>query len=304
MSLPIFPQGTQTQTTQPTETTIPSKSGGPNDPHPTDTLPALRVYLPEERVGEVPVAQQDIGLTAQTPAAPPAVLSPEAMRQYIAQRARWAKSPEAAPYLKKAADILAKSRAEFGDGATMKLDSEPATPDALRRKWSEKSLKDGRIEDQDALVKRNTSDILNETDVKEIYDYMSSGKCYPLNYALREDIKLTDEQLALEERLDAALDKLPDYKGIVYRSLDSNMIEDLDAFLSAFKVGKPIRMKAYTSTGKTVYDESMDIQLIIEVKTGKDITKWNPKEEEVLLRRGTSFLPIKIEGKTMYLREV
>jgi len=65
-----------------------------------------------------------------------------------------------------------------------------------------------------------------------------------------------------------------------------------------------IRYDAFTSTSKEIYDETMDIQIVMKVKHGKDISKWNDNESEVLLPRGTRFCVIKTDGKTIYMEEL
>ena len=163
--------------------------------------------------------------------------------------------------------------------------------EARAEEWKEKTL-----------VKSDESGILNEKDENAIKQYMTA-ESYSLNAALRNpDTALTKKQQKLVENLDAALDKLPDYSGRVYRSVSTDMVSR-DEFMAQYAIGKPTLHRAYTSTGKSVYDESMGIQMVIDVKHGKDISRWNANEQEVLLRRGTWLIPTSIDGNTIYLEE-
>lgn len=146
-------------------------------------------------------------------------------------------------------------------------------------------------------------DKINADDEEVIYAYMTSGVAYSLNEALRSGAKLTPEQEKIARALDIALSKLPDYKGVVYRSLSSEFM-DVNDFFRRHEVDNLVRYDAFTSTSKEVYDETMDIQLVLKIRHGKDISQWNENEAEVLLRRGSCFYVTKVEGKTIFLEEI
>lgn len=146
-------------------------------------------------------------------------------------------------------------------------------------------------------------DKINADDEEVIYAYMTSGVAYSLNEALRSGAKLTPEQEEIARALDIALSKLPDYKGVVYRSLSSEFM-DVNDFFRRHEVDNLVRYDAFTSTSKEVYDETMDIQLVLKIRHGKDISQWNENEAEVLLRRGSCFYVTKVEGKTIFLEEI
>ena len=55
--------------------------------------------------------------------------------------------------------------------------------------------------------------------------------------------------------------------------LHSGYIEDLDVLNTIHKSENIVQYSAFTSTSKSVYDETMDIQLVITSKHGKDISK-------------------------------
>lgn len=134
-------------------------------------------------------------------------------------------------------------------------------------------------------------------------EYISSGS-YKINAPLREGWTLSDEQKELLEYLDAALKKIPVYKGTVYRSLDGDMIPDLEAFWAKHRVGAKISYPAYTSAGTEIYDASMAIQMIIRGKRGRDLRVYNPGEMEILFERGSTFQITNIDGNIIYMEEV
>lgn len=137
---------------------------------------------------------------------------------------------------------------------------------------------------------------------RAIYDYVSS-ESYMLNSALRSGDELSTHQKALVERLDKTLSLLPNYSGTVYRSLDSSMM-NLEEFLEQHKVGSLVNYPAYTSTSKQMYDDGMDIQMIIKTYTAKDISAWNGKENEVLIKRNTRFVVSEMKNGAIYMEEM
>lgn len=144
---------------------------------------------------------------------------------------------------------------------------------------------------------------LSDDDIASINKYISSDS-YLLNYKLRNGINLTKEEEAFKRSVDIALAKCPTYEGIVYRSLLSSNIESLDEFYKKHSTGNLVFYDAFTSTSLSVYDDKMDIQMVIESKTGKNISFLNSSEQEVLFKRGSGFLVKKIDGRTIYLEEI
>ena len=90
----------------------------------------------------------------------------------------------------------------------------------------------------------------------------------------------------------------------MYRSISSEYIEDLEAFYADHSVGNMVSYKAFTSASKEVCDATMDIQFVIKSKRGKDISKWNPNESEILFKRGTFFGIVERKGNTIYMEEL
>lgn len=147
--------------------------------------------------------------------------------------------------------------------------------------------------------------ILSKIDECAIYDYMSSGVAYKTNYLLRKGEELPEELKVVSEALDNALNKLPDYHGTVYRSLRSDYLDNgIDEFLTQHEVGKVVTYDAYTSTSKSVYDPNMDIQIVMKSKKGKDISRWNGNEDEVLFKKKSKFIVTGRQDTTIFLEEI
>ena len=145
---------------------------------------------------------------------------------------------------------------------------------------------------------------LTEQEVSAVNAYISS-ESYVINEKLRKDFHLLNEdEKAIVSGLDSALQKMPKHEGILYRSMSSDMIENLDEFWALHQVGKVVTYDAYTSASLEVYDDTMDIQCIIQSKNGRDMTGYNPNEQEILFERESSFWVTGIEGNTILLLEV
>ena len=135
--------------------------------------------------------------------------------------------------------------------------------------------------------------------------YKKSGISYPLNYALRNNIELTEQEADLVRCIDTALDKLPEYTGTVYRSISAGSLDDMEVFEKELQSSDIVMYHAYTSASSDgPYDPSMEYQFIIQSKHGKDMRKYNPLEMEIIFRRGTRFWIKKREGNTFYLEEL
>lgn len=162
---------------------------------------------------------------------------------------------------------------------------------------------DGEVKKGESLKENIIDDKITDNDLQAINRYISADS-YILNSKLRKGEALSDDEKVWERQLDDAIMKLPDYKGIVYRSIDSSMIPDLDKFNEEHQVDKIVCYPAFTSSSTSIYDEEMDIQMIIESNHGKDMRKYNTSESEIVFKRNSKFLVIKREGNTIWLREV
>ena len=188
------------------------------------------------------------------------------------------------------------------DGSTEKV---PA--DMTFEEWKQQYVKPARTDVQThktgltAKAKRSTIN-LSDAEQRAVNEYVSSGS-YKINAPLRTGMQLTEEQQAMVAALDSALEKMPVYKGTVYRSLDSSMM-DLVEFWKKHEAGKNVIYPAYTSASISIYDETMDIQMVIQAQTGRDIRSWNPGEQEILFSRNTEFRIIRVDGNTVFMEEV
>lgn len=156
-----------------------------------------------------------------------------------------------------------------------------------------------------ALEKGTASDIIKLTNDEQyaLNKYLSS-ESYLLNEALRGNAgKPLDAHKAWVADLDRALDKMPEYKGVVYRSLSDFGIQDVNMFMDSYKIGEQKIFTSYISCSEQVYDESFPIQYVIQSKHGKDIRKQNPAEKEILFKRNSIFWVKRKEGNTIYLEE-
>ena len=184
-------------------------------------------------------------------------------------------------------------------------------PDALLDEWYEKYGNQNPNGDpkeilREGLNSRADSGKINLTEQESaaVNAYISS-ESYVINEKLRKDFHLLNEdEKAIVSGLDSALQKMPKHEGILYRSMSSDMIEDLDEFWALHQVGKVVTYDAYTSASLEVYDDTMDIQCIIQSKNGRDMTGYNPNEQEILFERESSFIILDRQDNTIFLEEV
>ena len=144
---------------------------------------------------------------------------------------------------------------------------------------------------------------LTKAESAAVNAYISS-ESYVINDKLRRDIPLNEDETAIATGLDSALKKLPKYEGTVYRSMSSDMIQNLEKFWALHQVGNMVNYGAYTSTSLEVYDDTMDIQFVIQSKNGRDVTSYNPNEKEILFKRGSRFIITDIRNDIIFMEEV
>ena len=144
---------------------------------------------------------------------------------------------------------------------------------------------------------------LSKRDKNALQKYISADS-YSLNDKLRNGEPLSQAEQRWIKQLDHALDELPVYEGTVYRSLSSDMVSDKELFFVQHEVGAFVTYDAYTSTSTEIYDPSMDIQLIIQSKSGRDMRGINTPEKEILFKRKTYFKVDRKEGNTIWMTEI
>lgn len=166
--------------------------------------------------------------------------------------------------------------------------------DILMRKYADKEY----------IAKlKNTPDIkttiekITKQEEHALKQYISS-ESYKINDKLRRGVELTDIDKQLVTDLNSALDKMPVYRGTVVRDLTFMYEEDVVDFMKQHSSGERVKYSAFTSSTKNkTYTDKPQVRLMIESKTGRDISKYNGKEEEVLFKTNCSFKVLKMEEK-------
>lgn len=154
-----------------------------------------------------------------------------------------------------------------------------------------------------SLEKQAKSGIMTDKEIAAVKRYISSDS-YRLNSALRGEQPLTEKLAEFRDGLDAALQKLPVYRGVTYRSISDFGIPDVNEFLRGYKPGSKVQFQSYLSSSTDVYDSDFPIQYVIRGKTGRDLREFNPNKFEVLFPRGITFLIQKVDGAKIYMEEV
>ncbi|HAR42947.1 MAG TPA: hypothetical protein DCS07_10020 [Bdellovibrionales bacterium] len=138
---------------------------------------------------------------------------------------------------------------------------------------------------------------LSRAQVIAIYNY-TLGDFSTLNPALQNNSPLDDCQNIQVQLIDAAIKKIPPYRGVVYRGTS------LRHFSAA--PNQKVVLKPYTSTSKIREGAEAFIRgrlLIIKTKTGRPISTYSnaPNEAEILLPRNTTLLIKKVSTEEMEL---
>lgn len=186
-------------------------------------------------------------------------------------------------------------KAHFKKSVFDKREGDPLADNIKFREWKKKYV--------DSPARTAKID-LTEPEQAALMKYISSDS-YKINDKLRRGTALSKGDRQFVEALDQALRKLPEYRGTVYRSLAMGLeIEDADAFVAEYVVGKGKQFPSYISSSLGVYDPDMPIQYIITSRHGKDMTMFNAGEREVLFPRDTWFHVTKVSGHTIYMEEI
>ena len=121
--------------------------------------------------------------------------------------------------------------------------------------------------------------------------YVSSD-AYKLNDGLRNG-GLTSKQQRTVNQLDRALEKMPRYrsKKPLNRDYFFNSRKDFYNFANQLPPGSIFSDPAFVSTSKLHYGDGKEqLHVIINSsQSGRDITKFNENEQEVLFPRNTKF---------------
>lgn len=142
-------------------------------------------------------------------------------------------------------------------------------------------------------IKADKNNKFSNDEVAALRKYISSDS-YKINDYLRNGMKVPDEFKNTVKYLDSALDKAPNYKGEIYRSLTFNDIDSIKEFISKHVPGETINYSAFTSFSPKIYNSDDTIRIKIRNSTrAKDIRKMNVAEQEVLYSRNTKFRVVK-----------
>lgn len=178
-----------------------------------------------------------------------------------------------------------------------------------RKKQQQNRIKEVAIhnEDKDQIkeinkeIKKIDNEVKNVDEVKltdneqyALNKYMGF-ESYTYNEKLRNDISLDENETKILNNLDKALDKMPKYENTVTRSVSISS-DDINYFLKDYKEGYVIQYKAYMSTTKgDIYNPDARVQMAIKSKNGRDISKYNKEEQEILFKRNSKFNVIKVD---------
>lgn len=148
---------------------------------------------------------------------------------------------------------------------------------------------------------------LTDAEQRAINRYISSD-AYKINDKLRNSKKLSNDDKDFIRNLDSALDKLPSYNGNLVRAVDIRDEKQSQIFTDSFVIGRKRLFEEYISTSVDLgYNPDANIQIYIQNATkGKNISKYNSSEQEVLYMRNSVFNVInevKVDNKVYILLE-
>lgn len=153
-------------------------------------------------------------------------------------------------------------------------------------------------EDQERLARAEAERLERNAKERAIRGHIS-GQSYKINEKLRNGKPLTSDEKEYIKDLDEALAEMENYHGDLNRSLWFPNEKAKAKFLEDYAINEPIKYLEYISATKgSVYNPAGQVQIFIEdAKNGKDISKHNKAEQEILYQRGSAFVVRKIVEK-------
>lgn len=145
---------------------------------------------------------------------------------------------------------------------------------------------------------------------KTINAYTETG--YMVNHHLRKGLTLRDTDKQYIKNLDKSLNRLPNYKGIVYRSIgdDGNVLRNQ----LKNSIGGTVKWSGYSSATRDRTRQNKGghlsgaekLAFVIRSKRGKRIEKFSgyPHEQEVLFKRNSKFKVVAYRNGKFYLKEL
>lgn len=147
------------------------------------------------------------------------------------------------------------------------------------------------------VEKSEKSDImLNKNEQRAIIQYLSS-ESYKINEALRNNQKLSDNEINFRNDLDVALEKCDNYEGNIVRTLDIVDQNLLNKFLKKIKEPVSIWNEYLSFSNKENYNENANIRIYVNSHRAKDLRKYNPEESEIVYPRNSIFVTKNIVKK-------
>ncbi len=170
--------------------------------------------------------------------------------------------------------------------------------------WKEKYVKENITDSASkVIVGAKATKELTTNEEYAISTYIGS-ESYIINESLRNNTALDERLTEVVKNLDIALDKMPNYEGIVTRSVSISS-EDIDYFLKKYPEGKIMSHNEFLSTTVgEIYNPEARVQMEIISKTGKDIRKYNKAEQEILFKRDVRFFVRKIDTADDYFVKI
>ncbi|MFK4171037.1 minor capsid protein [Paenibacillus lautus] len=186
-------------------------------------------------------------------------------------------------------DWAAKHAPKDADKPPRAAQPEPVTPPAVKTAAPEEPITPFGTND-------NQPESLTRSEEAAVSRYIG-GESYVLNDKLRRGQPLDSREMEWIEELDKALNKLPTYEGDVSRSLHFSSEESLEEFMADIRPGAVIQYPQYISTtAGPIYNPDGQVQMIIlGARQGRDITLYNPGEQEILYWRNFGFVIVEIE---------
>lgn len=112
---------------------------------------------------------------------------------------------------------------------------------------------------------------------------------YKINDELRRGNKLTDNLKTTSDEMSKLLKKYDDYKGTLYRSMTLDG-DKLTKFIAENQPGEYVTNKSFVSASNEVYDDTMNVQMTIQSKHAKDVSKlMRRNENEFLFDKGMKY---------------
>lgn len=136
-------------------------------------------------------------------------------------------------------------------------------------------------------ISKNNNQELSSAELDALKKYIDKSA---INTLIRND-NLSNDAVDEIKNLDNALKKFPKYKGDLSRILYITG-PDLKKFLLEHKTGEKVKYSEYIST-TSKKEHVMYGNIFITIKNsenGRDISKINPQEQEVLYERGSEFI--------------